>query len=169
MTITIPAYSLEIRPIVPDELDSILHVYEQCEDFLALGPVSTASMDMVLKDLEISKAEGGIFCGIYGTGGHMIGVIDYVPSNYQGDEHAAYLSLLMIAAPFRSQGIGKAVVESIEREIQKEPAIQIILAGVQVNNRQAVKFWQRNGYRIMSGPTLMPDQTTVYGLRKDLL
>lgn len=168
MSILIPTYSLEIRPISQDELDDVLHVYRQCEDFLALGPVPIASMKMVLKDLEISKEEGGIFCGIYRTDGSMIGVIDYVPSNYQGDKHTAYLSLLMIAAAYRSKGIGKAVVEAIEQEIQKDPAIHTILAGVQVNNPQAVKFWQRSGYRIISGPELMPDQTTAYGLEKDL-
>jgi ribosomal protein S18 acetylase RimI-like enzyme len=125
-------------------------------------------MEMVLKDIEISKEECGIFCGIYTADGNMIGVIDYVPYNYNGDRHAAYLSLLMIAAPFRKQGIGRVVVEAIENEIKKDSQISTILAGVQVNNPQAVQFWQRNGYRIVSGPTLMPDQTTAYGLQKDL-
>jgi ribosomal protein S18 acetylase RimI-like enzyme len=168
MTITIPNDSLEIRPIAQNELDTVLEVYRQCEDFLALGPVPTASMEMVLKDIEISKEEGGIFCGIYRAGGTMIGVLDYVPSNYNGDLHAAYLSLLMMAAPFRRKGMGKAVVDAIENEITKDPQVSTILAGVQVNNPQAIQFWQRNGYRIVSGSELMPDQTTVYGLRKDL-
>jgi hypothetical protein len=38
-----------------------------------------------------------------------------------------------------------------------------------VNNPLAVQFWQRMGYRIVGGPTLMPDQTTVFDLRKDLV
>lgn len=168
MTIHILTHSLEIHPIAPNELDAVLNVYRQCEDFLALGPVPTASMEMVLKDLEISKDEGGIFCGIYKDDGSMIGIMDYVPSNFQGDLHAGYLSLLMIAAPYRSHGIGKVVVKAVEQEMQRDPQIHTILAGVQVNNPQAVKFWQQNGYRIVSGPELMPDQTTVYGLRKDL-
>src|SRR5512137_1136074 len=113
MKISIPDHSLEIRPVTRDDLDAILDVYRQCEDFLALGPVATASMDMVLKDLELSRNEGGIFCGIYNESGKMIGVFDYVPHDYQGDPHAAYLELLMIAAPFRSHGVGKAVVEAV--------------------------------------------------------
>ena len=167
-TIAIQQYSLEIHPIAANELDAVLDVYRQCEDFLALGPVPTASMEMVLKDIEISKEECGIFCGIYTADGGMIGVLDYVPSNYNGDIHAAYLSLLMIAAPFRKQGIGKAVVEALEQEIQKDRGIHTILAGVQVNNPQAVRFWQRMGFSIISGPELMPDQTIAYGLQKDL-
>jgi ribosomal protein S18 acetylase RimI-like enzyme len=168
MTIIIHDHALEVRPITQDDLDVLLDVYRQCEDFLALGPVSTASMEMVLKDIEISKDEGGIFCGIYTATGKMIGVIDYVPCNFEGDPHAAFLSLLMIVAPFRKQGIGAAVVEAVENEIRKDTGITAILSGVQVNNPQAIKFWQRHGYRIVSGPKLHPDQTTAFDLRKDL-
>jgi len=160
---------LEIHPIPQDDLDAVLAVYRECEDFLALGPVATASMDMVLKDLEISENEGGIFCGIYTDDQKMIGVIDYVPDHYQGDSRAAFLSLLMIASPFRNEGIGKAVVDAVENEIRKNAQITVIFSGVQVNNPQAIRFWQRNGYRIVSEPILHPDQTTAVDLRKDLL
>ncbi len=162
-------YGLEIRPISQGELDAVLNVYQQCEDFLELGPVSTASMEMVLKDLEISKNESGIFCGIFMADGKMVGVIDYVPRHYQGNPQAAFLSLLMIAAPFRNQGIGKAVVEAVENEIKQDVQITVIFSGVQINNPQAIQFWQRNGYRIVSEPKLYPDQTTAVDLRKDLL
>jgi len=165
--IAVREHAFEIRPIVQDEVESVLKVYRQCEDFLALGPVATASLEMVRKDIEISRAEGGVFCGIYTTGGKMIGVIDYVPSHFEGDPQVGFLSLLMIAAPFREQGIGKAVVEAIEAEIRKDPQITAIRLGVQVNNPQAIRFWQRQGYRIVSGPQLFPDQTTAFGLRKD--
>lgn len=167
-TISIRDGSLVIRPITPEELEAVLNVYRLCEDFLALGPVSTASMEMVLKDIEISKSYGGLFCGIYTVEGKMIGVIDYVLGNFEGNPHAAYLSLLMIAAPFRNQGIGKAVVQAIEGEIERNVQVDKILAGVQVNNPKAIQFWQQNGYRIVSGPKSYPDQTTAFDLQKDL-
>ncbi|HTX90741.1 MAG TPA: N-acetyltransferase [Anaerolineales bacterium] len=168
MKISIPEHSLEIHPISQDDLSAVLEVYKQCEDFLALGPVPIASLDMVLKDIEISKAEGGVFCGIYTAGGKMIGVLDYVPNNYRGEPHTSFLELLMISAPFRNQGVGKAVVEALEREIRKGAQVCTILSGVQVNNPQAVRFWQRHGYRIVSEPKFHPDQTTAVDLRKDL-
>ncbi len=167
MNVAILDNRFHIRPITRDELDAVLDVYRQCEDFLALGPVPVASMAMVLQDIELSRHEGGIFCGIYITDGKMIGVVDYIPHGFEGDPHLAHLSLLMIAAPFRWQGVGKAVVEAIEQEITKDARVTAILSGVQVNNLQAVQFWQKRGYRIVSGPTLMPDQTTAFGLRKD--
>jgi ribosomal protein S18 acetylase RimI-like enzyme len=169
MTISTQDHSLSIHPVTPEEVEAVLEVYRQCEDFLALGPVPTASMEMVLKDIELSKGYDGLFCGIYTSEGKMIGVIDYVPSGFEGDPKAAYLSLLMIAAPFRNQGIGKAVVQAIEKEIRRNAQVDKILAGVQVNNPQAMQFWQRHGYRIVSEPKLYPDQTTAVDLRKDLL
>jgi ribosomal protein S18 acetylase RimI-like enzyme len=74
----------------------------------------------------------------------------------------------MIAAPFRKKGIGRAIVESLETQIRNDPTINTIRAGVQVNNPQAIRFWQNNGYQIVSGPKLMPDQTTVFDLKKNL-
>jgi ribosomal protein S18 acetylase RimI-like enzyme len=168
LTITIRDSSLSIHPVTSEELDAVLDVYQQCEDFLALGPVPNASMEMVLKDIELSKGYGGLFCGIYTSEGNMIGIIDYVPSHFEGDPQAAFLSLLMIAAPFRNQGIGKAVVQAIEKEIRRNAQVDKILSGVQVNNPQAMQFWQRHGYRIVSEPRLHPDQTTAVDLRKDL-
>ena len=169
MNISLRDFSLEIRPIAQDDLGAVLDVYKQCEDFLALGPVPTASMDMVLKDIELSKAEGGIFCGIFTAGGRMIGVIDYVPRDYRGQPDTAFLALLMIALPFRKQGIGRAVVEAFENEVRKDPKVSTIFSGVQVNNPQAVQFWQRNGYRIVSEPKLYPDQSIAVDLQKDLI
>ena len=166
--IPISEHSLEIRPITENEVDAVLEVYRQCEDFLALGPVSTASMDMVRKDIEISQQQDGVFCGIYNSNGTMIGIVDYVPRNFEGNPQSAFLSLLMIAAPFRKRGVGTAVVAALEAEIRRDKQMQTILSGVQVNNPQAVQFWQRHGYRITGGPELMPDQTTVFHLRKDL-
>ncbi len=160
--------SFEIRPVTLDELNAVLKVYQQCEDFLALGPVSTASMEMVLADLEISKREEGVFCGIYTADEGMIGIVDYVPCNWEGDPQVAFLSLLMIGAPFRGQGIGAAVVEALENKIRRDAHVTAIASGVQVNNPQAIKFWQRQGYQIVSGPIFHPDQTTAFDLRKDL-
>lgn len=159
--------SLEIHPVKENDLDAILAVYRQCEDFLALGPVPTASMQMVLKDIEVSQNEGGLFCGIY-LDGSLIGVVDYMPGNFEGKPEHADLSLLMIARPFRGRGIGQAIVGVVEAEIKKNHQVKAILSGVQVNNPQAIRFWQNNGYRIIGGPELMPDQTTVFHLRKDI-
>jgi RimJ/RimL family protein N-acetyltransferase len=157
----------EIRPAGEEALEEILAVYRQCEDFLALGPVAQASEKMVLADLELSKREGGIFCGIYDRiSGVMVGVFDFVLDYYRGKAGEAYLELLMISAPYRSSGLGAKAVRAVEEYLCRSSQVHSIWAGVQVNNPQAIRFWQRMGYAIVSGPIDYPDGTTAYDLLK---
>ena len=159
--------SFEVRSITHDDLGAVLNVYRHCEDFLALGPEPTASMEMVAKDIEISQREGGIFCGVLSVDGEMIGVVDFVPSGFEGDPHIAFVSLVMIAPPYRNQGLGGRVVELIENKVRKDAQVTAILSAVQVNNPEGLRFWQKNGYRTVGEPKLQPDQTTTLRLRKD--
>ncbi|MCL5998837.1 MAG: GNAT family N-acetyltransferase [Chloroflexi bacterium] len=155
-----------IRPVTPGDLDAVLGVYRQCEDFLALGPQPRASMAMVEADLKISADEGGIYCGVFDPDGGLIGVVDFVPCRFDGDPQRAFLSLLMVAAPQRGKGLGAEIVQLIEAEIAQDAGVTVIESGVQVNNPAALRFWQRMGYDIAGGPERLPDQTTVFHLRK---
>ncbi len=167
--ILIKSRLLTLRTVTPNDTESILGVYRQCEDFLALGPEPKASLEMVQKDLEISRQEGGCFCGIYNPGDHLFGVVDFVPRDFEGKADSAFISLLMIALQYRNQGIGIETVRLVESEIKKNIGISEIRSGVQVNNPQAIQFWQKNGYKIVSVPELRPDSTTVFQLSKKLV
>ena len=75
---------------------------------------------MVQLDLDHSREEGCIFCGIYDrVTGEMMGIVDFMTTGFEGDPALAFLSLLMIAAPFRGQGLGEAVVQAVEDEIRR--------------------------------------------------
>jgi Acetyltransferases len=156
-----------IQKIDRTAIESIYDVYKNCEDFLLLGPVHTASMQMILDDFRISEDEGGIYCGIF-IKEKMIGVIDFIMSGFEGNTCHAYLSLLMISANYRRQGIGKDVVKAVELEILKNHTIKSIFVSVQTNNKHAINFWEKIGYKIVSGPQLMPDTTITYKLQKDI-
>lgn len=157
------------REPTSDELEEILEVYRQCEDFLALGPVAVASIPMVLADLELSRKYGAVFCAIRDrASGEMLGIIDIVYAGYEGDPTAAYLSLLMISARHRGRGLGEAVVRAVEEVVRCNPQVQTFFSGVQVNNPGAIRFWQRMGFTIISEPELMPDGTTAMQLERKL-
>lgn len=154
----------------PLEQTQILEVYRQCEDFLALGPVAQASSAMVEADLAHSREEGGIFCGVFTPNGdRMFGIIDFLPSGYAGDPELGFLSLLMIAAPYRRQGLGEAIVQAAEEWIAQGGLVTVIRTGVQVNNPAAIRFWKRMGYEIISNAQSMPDGTVAYALSKRIL
>ena len=132
--------NLEVRTATENELEAILSVYRQNEDFLSLGPESKASVEMVLKDLKLSRDESGCFCGIYQTDGSIAGVVDFVPENFEGENGVSFISLLMIAAPFRNQGLGTKVINMVEDEITNNFHSGTIHVAVQTNNPGALCF-----------------------------
>jgi ribosomal protein S18 acetylase RimI-like enzyme len=158
----------EIHPVGEVDMAELLELYRLCEDFLAMGPVPHASEEMVRSDLRLSKSYGGIFCGIFDTAGVMLGVLDLVTAGFEGDPGFAYIELLMIAAPWRSRGLGSRVMALVEADLCRNPYMHTIRAGVQVNNPLARRFWQRQGFREISLPELLPDGTTCVQLEKRL-
>lgn len=158
--------SFTIRPVQRDELSQVMEVYRQCEDFLALGSDPRASTEMIEKDMQISIEAGGIFCGIFDKDQNIIGIVDFIPDNFEGNPAHAFIELLMIAMPARRKGLGREVMQAVEDEILKNSNITDVLSAVQVNNPNAVQFWKNIGYEIASEPILCPDGTTVYKLRK---
>ena len=158
---------LEVRRLARADAHAVLDVYCQCEDFLALGPEARASMTMVRADMETSRRENGVFCGIYKRG-RMIGIADFIPNGFDGRSDAGFISLLMIARPFRGQGSGSEVAGLIERQVQRDYEVTCMRTAVQVNNLAAVRFWQNRGYKIIAGPESQPDGTTVFHLEKEL-
>lgn len=159
---------MEFRPITDDDLPALLEVYRQSEDFLALGPNPHASLEMIAADRELSRGQGGEFCGLFNEEGRLMGVLDFIRSGCEGEAACAFLELLMIAAPYRGSGLGAAAFEWLENELRQTPGCQILKAGVQVNNPGAVRFWQRMGFRITGPAETLPDGTTCYELSKDL-
>jgi len=160
--------TFKIVPITKSYLPQVLKIYQQCEDFLELGPVPKASMNIVKKDFEHSKKEDSIFCGIFDLKENMIGIVDFVPNMFEGIPQHAFISLIMIAIHYRNKGIGKEVIEAVENKIREDPQIKVVLSAVQTNNECALKFWKDIGYCIIGGPELRPDKTVVYQLRKNL-
>lgn len=160
--------SIKIAGITEEELSQALAVYRQCEDFLALGPEPKASEKMVRADFEHSKQENGLYCGVFDVKENIVGIVDFIPHSFGGSSENAFITLVMIAEPYRNKGLGTKIVEAVERYIANYPKNRAILSAVQTNNGKAVKFWTTMGYRIVGEPETRPDNTVVYNLRKDL-
>ncbi len=165
-TLSTPTFTLRQLAETDAAVAAVLEIYRGCEDFLALGPVATASAAMVRADFAISRGAGGIFCGIYDSTGRMVGILDFIPSGFEGDPACAFLELLMIAAPYRGQGLGERVVCAVEEVIWRDRRITTIRSGVQINNPGAIRFWQRMGYRITGEAVDFDDGTTAFPLCK---
>ncbi len=156
-----------LRPVGERDMDALLALYRQCEDFLALGPRPHVSVEMVRGDLALSAADGGVFCGIYAPDGELAGVMDFTPGGRRGNAQEAHIELLMLAPAYRGLRLGEAVVRAAEATIWQAAAVQAIAVEAQINNPRAIRFWQRMGYGIISGPHPQTDGTTSWYLRKE--
>jgi ribosomal protein S18 acetylase RimI-like enzyme len=160
------AGNLSVQPYAEADIPAILEVYRQCEDFLSLGPVPTASLEIVQKDIAQSLEEKGFFCVISHKQDGIIGVMDFAPQ--RGEPGTSYLALLMIAAPYRRFGYGKIIMDAFEKYLAKNYKSKMLRAGVMVNNPLAIKFWRRMGFSINPTPEPLPDKTTVYRMSKNI-
>ena len=157
---------LTVSTIDERDLPTLFEIYKQCEDFLALGPVPVASMQMVRADIEHSRAENGQYCAIRDGQDQIIGVLDFIAKSE--DHCTGVLSLLMIGIPWRGKGYGRAVVHALEAYLRKNHGIERMDAGVQTNNGAAIRFWKSVGYQLSTEPCNMPDRTVVYSMTKVL-
>ena len=98
----------------------------------------------------------------------MIGVVDFIPANFEGNSQHAFLSLAMIAAPYRQRGLGEQIVKWIEAEIKIDGQIRTIFSAVHINNPGALLYWQKIGHQIISDPEAQTDTTVTYRLQDDI-
>ncbi len=165
MNILFCTKNYRIRPLEPNEIDSTLEVYKQCEDFLALGPVAIASKTMVEADLDLSKRHNGIYCGIWDKNDTQIGVLDFVP---QIDKGISDLSLIMISKPYRDSGSGTEIINGLEQYLRSNYQTSMIVSGVQINNEPGISFWKKCGFIIDKEARDMGDGTTAYQMKKNI-
>jgi GNAT superfamily N-acetyltransferase len=151
----------------PEKLPQVFEVYRQCEDFLALGPVPKASLEMVKDDIRYATEEKGVFCCIHDLKNQIIGILDFIPK--AENNYTSFLSLLMISASLRRRGYGKELLEGLEQYLKKTYGIRLIKSAVQTNNRDAIQFWKRIGYNIDDKPVNRPDGTVVYPMHKVII
>lgn len=147
------------------DIQAILSVYEQSEDFLSLGPVPKASMKMVSADIEHSTRSGGVFCVIENHDGSQVGVLDFVP---QYSTHTCFLSLLMIARDHRGKGYGQAIIQALESYLRRNYKTHSIESGVQTNNSRGMGFWRKCGFDIGNIARALDDRTVAYSMRKEI-
>ncbi len=154
-----------VRPITEHNIESTLKVYQQSEDFLSLGPNPQASIQMIYNDMEYSERVKGLFCGIWGISGTHLGILDFIP---EIREKTAFITLLMIAGPYRNMGIGAEIVTALRHYLVATREIKTIESAVQINNEKGIVFWKKCGFNISEQAEPQADGTTTYRLTLEL-
>ena len=160
------AGELTITPIDSDNLPALLEVYRHCEDFFALGPVPVASVQMIEADIGYSRDHNGQYCAIRDAQDRIIGVLYFIAKSER--PHTSSLPLLMIAAPWRGKGYGRAVMHALEAYLKENFGAVQMISWAQTNNREAIQFWRGVGYHLSPEPRSQPDGTATYQMTKAL-
>lgn len=155
-----------IGTVKKNDYPVILKIYEQSRDFLSLGPISNASMEMVLKDIKHSKEEKGKYCGIWDLKGNLMGIVDFVPLLADGE--SSFLSLIIISVDYRDKGLGSKVVQALEQYLKTRYSVKRILSAVQTTNRKAICFWKKCGYTVETILEKRRDETVIFKMGKEL-
>ncbi len=73
----------------------------------------------------------------------------------------------MIAAPYRGRGLGERAVRWLASTLGGAAGQVRLHAAVQTNNPDAIRFWQRLGFRITGPAALQADGTVTYPIERE--
>jgi len=136
----------EIRPLTACKLDSAVQVYRHSGEGYRAGSVTGQT---VLEDMDLSRAEGGIFCGIYNQEDDLVGVVDFVPAGFSGLPDSACVRSLKISAEFQGKGWAGKTLERLEEELKKDGSLKWIWSCFRDDCPDWKEFSTRHGYRLV--------------------
>eukprot|EP00842_Homolaphlyctis_polyrhiza_P000398 jgi/Hompol1/1359/HPOL_004764-RA len=67
-----------------------------------------------------------------------------------GALYRIYIMTLCVLAPYRRLNIGSLLLQTIIQNCQSDASVSHMCLHVQTNNEQALRFYERNGFRIFS-------------------
>lgn len=144
---------LRLEAVDEAEAEGVLHVYEQCADFLALQTPEPPSVEMVRSDMRAAAQQRGVFAGIFRReSNELIGVISFVPHSFRGQRDYAFVLNLMIGAAHRRQGFGTEAYGAVEELIWRDPEVKRLGALLLPQHEPSYAFAEKLGFERAGGP-----------------
>ncbi len=111
-----------------------------------MAPIILSSWGVDLRDEEILRAilEPSSYTEVAESEGEIIGYY-----SVEMGEGRAFINSIQVKRGYQNRGLGRAMMERIERRA-RSAGIGIIDLWVQLTNRQAKEFYRHRGYRTMS-------------------
>ena len=144
---------LVIKSLSPADADNVLKVYTGSKDFFELQTAEVPSSELIRSDLAQAKKQGREFAGIFsGASNELIGVISFVPKDFQGQADYAWISLMLIRRSDRRQGLGREAYQAIEQFIFSDPSVRRIGHALLPQFDPSLKFAEALGFERAGGP-----------------
>ena len=130
-----------IDTIDQNDITKILDIYNSNKTFLEnhVG-ISKVSKDFIINEIEEMKNIGFSSLVIKNNEGNIIGICDFKI----GDE--VYLSLLMINAKLKGNGLGRIIYNQLEKIFKTKNSKRIRIDVVYDYEENALGFWEKQGF-----------------------
>ncbi len=125
-----------------NDINKILDIYNSNKIFLEnhLG-VTTVSKDFIVKEIEEMKKSGFKSLVIKNNYGTIVGICDLKVA----DE--AYLSLLMLDAKIKGNGLGSSIYNQLEKILKANNVKRIRIDVVDQYEENPLIFWEKQGFK----------------------
>jgi RimJ/RimL family protein N-acetyltransferase len=144
---------LIIKSLSQLDADNVLKVYEGSKDFFDLQTTEELSGDLIRSEIEATEKQGGGFVGIFDRAANeLIGVIAFVPKNFQSQADYAWINLLLIREADRRRGFGREAYQSIEQYIFSDQSVKRIGCTLLPQYDPSLKFAEALGFERAGGP-----------------
>ncbi len=143
MSQTLPP--IRLRPLTTQDAEALQQVYNAAADYflgiLARKPnLGEASRDIQSAIIEPNRHILGVEYA-----GALIGLLD-VRLHFPA-ENVAQIGLLLLSEKQRNQGLGTWALRMFESWLRRDTPIRMVRLNIAASNRDAQRFWQREGYR----------------------
>lgn len=133
--------------------EALQRVYRSAADYWAMHGLTGAPNGQAARDLErAAETPGRTMMGIVHLpsqeegGVALIGVVDF--RLHWPDEGVAYVGMIMVAAPYRRQGVGSQAWNLLVPWLAGSADIKRVRCGVEQFNLSALKFFQNLDFEL---------------------
>ena len=130
-----------INTVDQNDITKIIDIYNSNKTFLEnhVG-ISKVSKDFIINEIEEMKNIGFSSLVIKNNEGNIVGICDFKI----GDE--VYLSLLMIDAKLKGNGLGRIIYNQLEKIFKAKNSKKIRIDVVYDYEENALGFWEKQGF-----------------------
>lgn len=144
---------LVIQSLFQTDWDTVLKVYSGAKDFFDLQIMEELSGEIIRSDMAATEKRGGEFAGIFSRASQeLIGVVAFVPKNFQGQADYAWINLVLVRDSDRRQGFGREAYQAIETTIFSDLTVKRIGGTLLPQFEPSLKFAEALGFERAGGP-----------------
>jgi GNAT superfamily N-acetyltransferase len=142
-------YSIEVRPFCAGDQTFLARVAPRIHPGGTVSPRDPAALDRFFAELQRGKllSEPGAEAFVATINGEPCGLVSVHPdTDYFTGHPRAYVDILVVALEAEGKGVGRALMDHIERWA-RDNAFREVVVDVFAGNQRAIAFYERQGYR----------------------